>query len=102
MGHRYAILGSGRQGTAAAYDLAVNGDADSVVLADLNAAAAKNSARRVNTLSGGNAAKAAKVDVTERASVLSSLKGVDVLVSAVPEPFNPSVARWAVAAQTGH
>jgi len=99
MGHRYAILGSGRQGTAAAYDLAVNGDADSVVLADLNAAAAKNSARRVNTLSGGNAAKAAKVDVTERASVLSSLKGVDVLVSAVPYRFNLQLARWAVAAK---
>lgn len=99
MGYKYAVLGAGRQGTAAAYDLAVKGDADSVVLADLDSTAAKASAKRVNALSGGNAAKPAKVDVTKRASVLSALKGVHVLVSAVPFRFNLPLARWAVAAK---
>ncbi len=99
MGHAYAVIGSGRQGTAAAYDLAVNGDADSVVLADVDVTAAKASAKRVNALSGGNAAEAAKVDVTKRTSVLSVLKGVDAFVSAVPYRFNLQLARWAVAAK---
>jgi len=99
MGFRYAVIGAGRQGTAAAYDLAVRGDADSVVLADIDATTAKASAKRVNTLSGGNAAKAAKVDVTKRASVLSVLKGVDAFISAVPYRFNLQLARSAVAAK---
>jgi len=30
VGYRYAILGAGRQGTAAAYDIGVFGDADDV------------------------------------------------------------------------
>jgi len=99
MGFLYAVIGAGRQGTAAAYDLAVKGDADSVVLGDIDATAAKAAAKRVNTLSGGNAAKSAKVDVTKRASVLSLLKGVDVCVSAVPYRFNLQLATWAVAAK---
>ena len=32
----YAILGAGRQGTSAAYDLAVFGDAKRIILADLD------------------------------------------------------------------
>jgi len=99
VGYRYAILGAGRQGTAAAYDLAVNGDADSVIVADINAAAARTSATRVNMLSGGNAAKPAKVDVTTRASVLALLSGVDAFISAVPYRFNEQLATWAVAAK---
>ena len=34
MGFRYAVIGSGRQGTSAAYDLARFGDADYLLLAD--------------------------------------------------------------------
>ena len=32
----YAVLGSGRQGVAAAYDLAKNGNANKVILIDIN------------------------------------------------------------------
>jgi saccharopine dehydrogenase-like NADP-dependent oxidoreductase len=35
-GFRYGVLGAGRQGTAAAYDLIVRGDAASVDLADVS------------------------------------------------------------------
>ena len=38
---RYVILGSGRQGTAAAYDLARFGDAERVVMADVHMDAAR-------------------------------------------------------------
>lgn len=34
MAHTYAIIGAGRQGVAAGYDLAQNGQADRVILAD--------------------------------------------------------------------
>jgi lysine 6-dehydrogenase len=34
MNYRYVVLGSGRQGTAAAYDLAKFGQAESLLMAD--------------------------------------------------------------------
>src|ERR1700730_5357489 len=48
MGFRYAIIGSGRQGTAAAYDLALLGDAEYVLMADRLLANADRTAQRGN------------------------------------------------------
>jgi lysine 6-dehydrogenase len=99
MAHRYAILGSGRQGTAAAYDLAVHGEADSIVLADLDLTVARSAARRVNSLIGGKVAEAIKVDATKTDGVLRLLKGTDVFLSATPYSFNLGLARMAVKAK---
>ncbi len=44
MAFRYGILGAGRQGTAAAHDLARFGEADCIVLADANLDAARAAA----------------------------------------------------------
>jgi pyruvate kinase len=38
MGHKYVVLGAGRQGVAAAYDLAVFGRADAIRLLDIDLA----------------------------------------------------------------
>ena len=98
MGFRYAVLGAGRQGTAAAYDLATRGNADSVILADLDLNAAKAAAKRVNALAGTSAASAAKVDVTKADSVSRVLRKVDVFISGVPFHHNLALARLAVKA----
>lgn len=50
MNYRYLVLGAGRQGTAAAYDMARFGDAGQVTLADIGASVAEASAERVNAL----------------------------------------------------
>jgi lysine 6-dehydrogenase len=50
MGFRYVVLGSGRQGVALAYDLAKNGEAERVVLADNDGAVAERAAERVRKL----------------------------------------------------
>src|SRR2546428_6227128 len=100
MGYRYAVLGSGRQGTAAAYDFAVHGDADALVLADMNLSAAKAAAKRVNDLAGTTVATAAKADVMKSDSVLHILKGADVLLSGVPYYHNLALAKLAVKAGT--
>ena len=50
MPYTYAVLGSGRQGTAAAYDMACWGDARHVILADLDLEVARRVAERVNGL----------------------------------------------------
>jgi lysine 6-dehydrogenase len=99
MGYKYAVLGSGRQGTAAAYDLATHGGADSVLLGDFDLSAARSAAERVNSLAGGKVARASKVDASKPESVLRFLKGVDVFLSAVPYSFNLSLSRVAVKAK---
>lgn len=99
MGHRYAILGSGRQGTYAAYDLVKFGRADSIVLADLVRNTAKSAAKRVNSLTGDEVAEAAQVDATKAESVLRFLKGANLLLSAAPYRFNLGLTRMAVRAK---
>jgi len=96
MSYSYAVLGSGRQGTAAAYDLARWGDAQRVLLADLNLEVAQKAAERVNTLIGKPVAEAATVDVTNPQSVISTLKGVDAFLSAVPYYYNLELTKLAM------
>ncbi|MBC7250753.1 MAG: saccharopine dehydrogenase NADP-binding domain-containing protein [Anaerolineae bacterium] len=96
--HNYAVLGAGRQGTAAAYDLAKHGDAARVVLADVDGERAQAAAQRVNALLGTDIAEAARVDVTNRAAVVRLLRGIDAFVSAVPYYYNLDITRAAIEA----
>lgn len=96
MGYRYGVLGGGRQGTAAAYDMAKFGDADSVVIADINLEAAQKSAARVNNLLGRNIAKGVQVDVTDEGQLVAVLEEIDSFLSAVPYWNNPFIAKAAI------
>jgi lysine 6-dehydrogenase len=94
--YTYAVLGSGRQGTASAYDMARWGEAKRVILADQDLANAQRAAQRVNQLIGVQLADALQVDVTNQAALEGVLKGVDAFVSAVPYYFNLDITRLAV------
>jgi len=96
----YVVLGAGRQGTAAAFDLARHGDANQVVIADLDPAQAQRAAGRVNDLLGEDIVSAAAVDVRDEAAVRRALRGIAACVSAVPYHFNLGIARAAIAAKT--
>ena len=99
MGYTYVVLGSGRQGTFAAYDLAEHGDADSILLGDIDRSAALAAAKRVNALVGEDIAGHARVDVTKADEVLHALRGADVFLSASSYSFNLALARLAVKAK---
>jgi lysine 6-dehydrogenase len=94
----YAVLGAGRQGTAAAYDLARWGDAYRVVVADVNEELARQAAERVNRLLGQPIAESARVDVTHPASLAQVLTGMNAALSAVPYTLNLAVSRAALRA----
>jgi lysine 6-dehydrogenase len=96
MKYNYAVLGSGRQGTASAYDMARWGEAKRVILADQDLAIAQQAAQRVNRLLGSAMAEAVKVDVTHLADLEEVLQGVDAFVSAVPYYYNLDITRVAV------
>lgn len=95
----YAVLGGGRQGTAAAYDMARFGDASRVLIADISLEAAQKSAARVNKLIGQDIAEAHQVDVTNHNQLPVFLDGVDSFLSAVPYWNNPGITRVAIQAK---
>jgi lysine 6-dehydrogenase len=100
MSHRYAVIGSGRQGTAAAYDLAIHGDAASILLADLHLEQAQRAAARVNGLAGRSVATAAALDVRDTDAVIDLLRSnhIDAFISGAPYFLNLALARAAVEA----
>jgi len=96
--YTYAVLGAGRQGTSAAYDLAKFGEAKRIFLADLQEETAQNSARRVNQLIGREVASGTGLDVSDRSALDRFLPGVDVALSAVPYYFNLEITKACLAA----
>lgn len=100
MPYTYAVLGAGRQGTAAAYDMARWGEAGRVVLADHDLAVARQAAKRVNQLIGRQVAEAVEVDVTAPEAVAGVLYGANACLSAVPYFYNLEITRVALQTQT--
>lgn len=98
MAYTYAVLGAGRQGTAAAYDMARWGDARRVILADQDATVARQAADRVNSLLDRTVAEPTVVDVTDLPAVAQLLTGVDAFLSAVPYYYNLDLTRVAIGA----
>jgi lysine 6-dehydrogenase len=91
--YTYAVIGAGRQGTAAAYDLARFGQAKSILMADIDAHTAHSSAERINQLIGQEIATSITLDARDRDALLEHLKGVDVTLSAVPYYFNLEISK---------
>jgi lysine 6-dehydrogenase len=100
MGYRYAVLGAGRQGVAAAYDLAARGEADEVILLDVDERQAKQAAQRVNELTERSVARSTQLDVQDAARLEEALQGFDAALSAVPYRFNVEITRAAIRAGT--
>jgi lysine 6-dehydrogenase len=100
MAYRYAVLGAGRQGVAAAYDLAVFGEAGEITLFDVDEEGARQAAERVNQLIGRAVAQASQLDVQDEGHLEAKLKGFDAALSAVPYRFNVGITKAALKAKT--
>lgn len=96
MGKTYAILGSGMQGTAAAYDLARFGDADRILMGDIHLEQAHRNSERTNGLVGRAVCEPHQVDALNEAELASFLEPVDVLLSCVPYWMHPRIAPVAI------
>src|SRR3990167_4892223 len=96
MGYKYAVVGAGRQGIAAAYDLARFGYAESVLIVDRDVERAWAVARRLSHLVGRENIFfpiQAEVGAPEMGN---ALKGVDAFISAVPYKFNLALTQMAI------
>jgi lysine 6-dehydrogenase len=99
MGHVYAVLGAGRQGTAAAYDMAKFGDAERVLLGDKYLQNAKTASSRVNHLLKKEIAEPFQINVTNFKDLVRFLQPVDSFLSAVPYYHNLNVSKAAIKAK---
>lgn len=97
--YQYAVVGAGRQGVAAAYDMARWGNAAGILLMDANHEAVVQAAQRINHLIGREAATAAQVDVRDHHALVEQLKSVDVFLCAVPFVFILDCMRAAIEAR---
>lgn len=96
----FAVLGSGRQGTAAAYDLVKFGNANYVIIGDINVELAQNAAARVNHLLKTKIVRAEQVDVTNHEKLISFLVDINTVISAVPYYYNLEITKAAIASKT--
>ena len=98
--YKYGVLGAGRQGTAAAFDLAVRGEAASIVLADLDGARAAAAAARVNRLAGTAIATGVALDAADSPAVLEFLRPLDAAIGAISYKLNLRFTEAAIDAGT--
>jgi lysine 6-dehydrogenase len=97
MSHAYAVVGAGRQGVAAAYDLAARGDASRVLFLDIDERAAHRAAEQVNTLVGRRLASGAFGDASDEAALTQRLAGSQAILSAAHYDVNLGLTRVAIA-----
>jgi lysine 6-dehydrogenase len=95
--YNYVVLGAGRQGTAAAYDMAKWGEAKRIVLADREMDIAQNAALRVNQLTGQALAEPLQVNANDLPKIRETLEGADACLSALPYSMNLAVTNTALA-----
>lgn len=100
MGYRYAVIGAGRQGVAAAYDMVKFGEAGKVLLMDRDGDIASRAAQRINDLLGGNTAEGIAVDIDHRRSCCDLLSEVTSLLSAAPYRYNLALTEMAITTGT--
>lgn len=96
MAFSYIILGAGRQGIAAGYDLAVFGEASRVTFADFDPKAAEAAAARVNELVHDRIADSLALDVRNENAVRQTFNSYKVALSAVPYFYNLALTRAAI------
>ncbi len=98
MTYSYAVLGAGRQGTAAAYDMGKWGEAEKIIIADLNWENAKSATKRVNSLLNKQIAIPQKINVKNQKETTKLLRGIDAFLSAVPYYNNFGLTQCAIEA----
>lgn len=92
---RILVLGAGRMGLGAAYDLAHSEGVTAVTVADVYPEQAESVVARI----GGSKLSAATVDVNDYQSVVELMRGHDAVISCVSYWHNVSLAKAAIEAR---
>lgn len=89
------VLGAGRMGFGAVYDLAHNSTVEAITVADVNGEAARAVAEKV----GSGRVTARQIDVMDYEKTVGLLRGHDAAISCVTYFYNEQLARAAIEAR---
>lgn len=94
--YSYAVIGAGRQGIAAVYDLAVFGDAKKIILFDINENLAISQAEKINKLLKKKLIIADMIDISKKVQLKEKLLNIDTVISAVHYKYNLNLTKIAI------
>jgi lysine 6-dehydrogenase len=100
LGYHYVVIGAGRQGVAAAYDLGRHGEAERITLVDHDIEVAQAGVERLNRLLGRRVAEPRFGDASRPETLVPLLSEADGMLSAASYRFNLGLARLAVETRT--
>jgi lysine 6-dehydrogenase len=100
LGYHYVVIGAGRQGVAAAYDLGRHGEAERITLVDHDIEVAQAGVERLNRLLGRRVAEPRFGDASCPETLVPLLSEADGMLSAASYRFNLGLARLAVETRT--
>ncbi len=95
----FCIIGSGRQGTAAAYDIVKHGDPNRLIIIDADKENLKHCAEKIKKLTGFEV-ETSNVDIHDRNLLIQSLSDIDIFLSSVPYPYNLYLTEVAIDSST--
>jgi len=88
---KYAVIGAGLMGSAAAFDLAVNNPDDEILLADIDTQRATETALTI-----GRNVRPQELDVNDHEALIKVLSGANAAISAVSYTVNYQISRAAI------
>jgi len=91
------ILGTGKQGTAAAYDLLLYAKPKKIILLDSVESSLKECLAKIKPVkSSKTEIILKKINLNNKDELVNILKDYDIMLSAVPYPFNPMLTKIAI------
>ena len=100
MKKNYCIVGTGRQGTAAAYDLLRFASINELLLLDCNKQSIKVCLNKIKSVVGNIKIRTSIIDFNNLKDLISTLKKTDIFLSSVPYEYNLLLTNVAVDSQT--
>ena len=95
----YCVVGSGRQGTAAAYDIIKFASPKTLTIIDVSVESLNRCEETIRSLSDFDIKKIA-LDITNQEKMVEALQNIDIFLSSVPYPLNPYLTELAIKSKT--
>ena len=95
----YCIVGSGRQGTAAAYDIIKFASPKTLTIIDMSLENLNRCEKTIKRLTGFHINKIA-LDISNEKKMIEALQNIDIFLSSVPYPLNPYLTEIAIKSKT--
>ena len=96
---KYCIIGSGRQGTAAAFDIVTHGNPKSLTIIDSNNNNLERCKNKIKKLTNFDI-DIINIDIKDQDKLIESLLDIDIFLSSVPYMFNLYLTDIAIKSKT--